>query len=341
MTQLSAHEEFRPRNGSSLSREIELLINYVKQLEFDPNTFVIIVCRHGAIEGLTNKINQKKQEKGFQRVKNLDIRATDDIRLSAVIAAVEKSELYDNLVIITSGFINHLYFDIGFRITDLKVYRCATNDNPNEYLHVDGYSKFHGQAVRSWEGMYHEAKLWLGPGVVFNLGSHIGQLGQLSENSSAVSEFDRNKLRAHIEKMDRVKMEGSWWDDFRAPISAIVGILASAGKLASTGFVKMSAEGIFVQYKFIGYAISTAAAASMSALSAGTAMLVAPGVAAAVYFIPWASIFGWLNTVVSWLTTGLNKIWEKIKDWLASCASTIQDTLGLDGKLHGPLRFPA
>ncbi|OPB37199.1 hypothetical protein A0O28_0041110 [Trichoderma guizhouense] len=211
MTQLSALEEYRPRNGSSLSREIELLLNYVKQLEFDPNTFVIIVCRHGAIE-------------------DFDIRATDDIRLSAVIAAVEKYGQYDNLVIITSGFISHLYFDIGYSIMDLKVYRCATNDNPNEYLHVDGYSKFHGQAVRSWEGMYHEAKLWLGPGVVFNLGSHIGQLGQLSEKSSAISEFDRNKLRAHIEKMDRVKMEGSWWDDFRAPISAIVGILASAAQ---------------------------------------------------------------------------------------------------------------
>ncbi|KAH0532900.1 hypothetical protein TsFJ059_001532 [Trichoderma semiorbis] len=341
MTQLSALEEYRPRNGSSLSREIESLINYVKQMKFDPYTFVIIVCRHGAIEGLTNKINQKKQDKVFQRLKNFDIRATDEIRVSAVTAAVEKSGLYDNLVIITSGFISHLYFDIGSGITDLKVYRCATNDNPNEYLHVDGDSIFHGQAVRSWEGMYHEAELRLGPGVVFNLGSHIGQLGQLSETSSAISDFDRNKLHAHIEKMDRVKMEGSWWEDFRAPISAIVGILASAGKLASTGLVKMSAKGIFVQYKFIGYAISTATAASMSALSAGTAMLVAPGVAAAIYFIPWGSIFGWLNTVVSWLTTGLNKIWEKIKDWLASCASTIRDTLGLDGKLHGPLRFPA
>lgn len=70
MTQLSALEEYRPRNGSSLSREIESLINYVKQRTFDPYTFVIIVCRHGAIEGLTNKINQKKQDKVFQRLKS-------------------------------------------------------------------------------------------------------------------------------------------------------------------------------------------------------------------------------------------------------------------------------
>lgn len=70
MTQLSALEEYRPRNGSSLSREIESLINYVKQMKFDPYTFVIIVCRHGAIEGLTNKINQKKQDKVFQRLKS-------------------------------------------------------------------------------------------------------------------------------------------------------------------------------------------------------------------------------------------------------------------------------
>ncbi|UKZ72709.1 hypothetical protein TrVFT333_000343 [Trichoderma virens FT-333] len=341
MTQLSAYEEFKPRPGLNLSREIGSLVNYVKKLEFDPNTFVIIVCRHGAIEGLTNKLNHKKHERAFEQIKNFEIRATDDIRLSAVVAAAEKSGLYDNLVIIASGFVSHLYFEIGSSIMDLKIYRCAANYNPDEYLHVDGFSTFHGQAIRSWEGMHHEAKLWLGPGVVFNLGSHIGQLGQLSATSTAISDFDRDKLRAHIEKMDGVRMEGSWWEDFRAPISAIVGILTSAAKLASTGFVKMSAGGMFVQYKFIGYALSTAAATSMSAASAGSALLVAPGVAAAVYFIPWGSIFGWLNTVVSWLKTGIKRIWEKIQDWLASCASTIRDTLGLDGKLHGPLGFPA
>lgn len=84
MTQLSALEEYRPRNGSSLSREIELLLNYVKQLEFDPNTFVIIVCRHGAIEGLTNKINQKKQDKVFQRVKSSALITIDKYAASSI-----------------------------------------------------------------------------------------------------------------------------------------------------------------------------------------------------------------------------------------------------------------
>ncbi|KAL7934121.1 hypothetical protein V8C35DRAFT_280428 [Trichoderma chlorosporum] len=340
MTQLSAHEEFKPRNGLNLNREIGCLVNYVKQLEFDPNTFVIIVCRHGAIEGLTNKLNHKRQEQALKRVKNVDIRATDDIRLSAVIAAAENSGLYDNLVIIASGFVSHLYFDVGSRILDLKIYRCSTNYNADEYLYIDGFSTFHGQSIRSWEGMYHEAKFWLGPGVVLDLGSHIGQLAQLS-GASVMSDFDRDKLRAYIEKMDGVKMEGSWWDDFRAPISAIVGILTSTAKLASTGFVKMSSGGMFVQYKFVGYAISTATAASMSVASAGNALLVAPGVAAAIYFIPWASIFGWLNTVISWFQVGIRKIWEKVKDWLANCLSTIRDSFGLDGKLHGPNRLPA
>ncbi|KAL7945379.1 hypothetical protein V8C42DRAFT_357814 [Trichoderma barbatum] len=270
-----------------------------------------------------------------------DIIATDDIRLSAVIAAAEKSGLYDNLVIIASGFINHLFFDIGSRIMDLKIYRCGNSHSPDGYLHLDGFSTFQGQDIRHWEAGYHEAKLWLGPGVVLNLGSHIGQLGQLSEISSSLQGFEREKLRAHMEKMDGVKMEGSWWDDFRAPISAIVGILTSAAKLASTGLVKMSAGGMFVQYKFVGYAISTATAASLSATSAGSALLVAPGVAAAIYFISWDSIFGWLKNVVSWLKMGIQRIWEKIKDWLATCASAIRDNLGLDGKLHGPLRYPA
>lgn len=365
MTQLSAHEEFKPRNGLNVNREIGSLTNYVKQLEFDSNTFVIIVCRHGAIEGLANKINHKRQKEAFKRFKSrfhiyvvfepivlptqanspqkLDfaISVTDDIRLSAIITAAEKSGLYENLVIITSGFVSHLYFDIGCKIMDLKVYRCATGHNPEEYLHLDGFSTFQGQPIRSWEAMYHEAKFSLGPGVVLDLGSHIGQLGQLSEASSSMSDFDRDKLRSNIEKMDNVKLEGSWWDQFRAPISMIVGILTSAAKLGSTGYIKMSAGGILVQYKFVGYAISTAAAASISAVTAGSALLVAPGVAAAIYFIPWESMFGWLNTVVSWLKMGIKKIWEKLQAWLATCASAIRESLGLDGKLHGPPRFPA
>ncbi|TFB04156.1 hypothetical protein CCMA1212_004099 [Trichoderma ghanense] len=340
MTQLSGLGELRPRNGSHLNREIGSLVNYLRRLEFDPNTFVILVCRHIAIEGLTDKIHHKTQEKALGRFKNLSVRVTDDIRLSAVISAAEKSEAYDNLVIIASGFISHLYFDIGAEILDLRVYRCEALLNVEEYLYLDGCSTFHGQPIRSWEAMHHEAKFWLGPGVVLDLDSHIGQLGILSDDSSSMSDFDQEKVQSNIEKMDNVKMEGSWWDEFRAPISAIVSILARAAKFAHAGFIKMTSGGMFVQYKFVGFALfSAAAAVAVDAVSAGTALLVAPGAAAAIYFIPWESVFGWLNSVVSWLKAGIKKIWDKVKNWLATCASTIRDTLGLDGHSHTPVKF--
>lgn len=70
MTQLSGLGELRPRNGSHLNREIGSLVNYLRRLEFDPNTFVILVCRHIAIEGLTDKIHHKTQEKALGRFKS-------------------------------------------------------------------------------------------------------------------------------------------------------------------------------------------------------------------------------------------------------------------------------
>ncbi|KAL6879145.1 hypothetical protein J3F83DRAFT_284253 [Trichoderma novae-zelandiae] len=345
MTQLSGLGEVRPRKGSDLNREIGSLVNYVRTFEFGPNTFVILVCRHGAIEGLTSKINHKRQ-RVLGRFKNLAIRVTDDIRLSAMVTAAEKpwrSEAYDNLVIIASGFVDHLYFEIGSTIMDLRVYRCGTDHNPGGYLYLEGFSTFHGQPIRNWEAMHHEARFWLGPGVVLNLGSHIGQLGKLSEDSASLSGFDQEKVRSNIDKMDKVKMEGTWWYEFRAPISAIVGTLTSAAKYAHAGFIKMTAEGMLVQYGFVGFALvaATAAAVSVDAVSAGTALLVAPGVAAAVYFIPWESVFCWLNSVASWLKTGIKKIWEKIKDWLATCASLMRGTLWLDGRSHGAVQFSA
>ncbi|KAL7823729.1 hypothetical protein V8C26DRAFT_1633 [Trichoderma gracile] len=342
MTQLSGLGELRPRKGSDLNREIESLVNHVRRFEFVPNTSVILVCRHGAIEGLTERIHKKRQEKALSRFKNLAIRVTDDIRLGAVISAAEKTESYENLIIIASGFISHLYFNVGSNVMDLRVYRCPTQLNYEGYLYVDGFSTFHGQPILSWEAMHHEATFWLGPGVVLNLGSHIGQLGRLSDDSSSLSDFDQEKVRANIEKMENVEMEGSWWDAFKAPISAIVSILARAARLAHAGYIKMTSRGMFVQYKFVGFALfSAAGAVAVDAVSAGTALLVAPGVAASIYFIPWESVFGWLNRVISWLKTGIKKIWEKVKDWLAACASTIRDTLGLDGRSHGPVKFSA
>ncbi|KAK1253263.1 hypothetical protein MKX07_001340 [Trichoderma sp. CBMAI-0711] len=342
MTQISAFGELRPRKASDLNQEIEALANYVGRFEFVPNTSVILVCRHGAIEGLTDKIHNKRQEKALSRFKNLSIKVTDDIRLFAVISAVEKTESYDNLIIIVSGFIDHLYFNVGSNITDLRVYRCGTELNHEGYLYVDGFSIFHGQPILRWEAMHHEARLWLGPGVVLNLGSHIGQLGRLSDDSSSMSDFDQEKIRANIEKMENLEMEGSWWDAFKAPISAIVSILAKAAKLSHAGYIKMTSSGMFVQYKFVGFALfSAAAAVAVDTVSAGTALLVAPGVAASIYFIPWESVFGWLNRVISWLKTGIKKIWDKIKDWLATCASTVRDALGLDGRSHGPVKFSA
>jgi hypothetical protein len=72
MTQLSFFEERerRPYNSSSVDREAEALTTYVQRLEFSPHTFVIIVCRHGTVEAVANKLRQKKEERAIKLSKS-------------------------------------------------------------------------------------------------------------------------------------------------------------------------------------------------------------------------------------------------------------------------------
>jgi hypothetical protein len=40
--------------------------------------------------------------------------------------------------------------------------------------------------------------------------------------------------------------------------------------------------------------------------------------AAAIYFIPWESLFAWLKDAVSWIWDKICKIWESFKGWVMS-----------------------
>lgn len=278
---------------------------------------------------------------------DLATKVTDELRLDAAISEAEQSGTCQ-LVIVASGYIKDLHFNVGLEIIDLKVYRCSMNQEPQEYLEIDGLSMYRELPIQFWEAIPHRSKFWLGPGVVIRVDPRKCGWRIPCNGASEKWELDREALRSYVDQMNNIKMEGNWWNEFKGPIAAILRIIAGAATFTSATCIKMSAAGAFVQYKFVGDVLKGAAAvggtkagAALGATAAGSALLVASGVAAAIYFIPWESIFDWLNTIVSWLRIKIESIWEKIKSWLAACVNMIRDSLKSKEELRRPLIFPA
>jgi hypothetical protein len=276
------------------------------------------------------------------------IGVVDELRFSAAIAEANDLLIYDNLVIIASSFIQDLYFNVGHEIIDFKIYQCVIDHDSQEYLMLDGLSTFRRNAIQCWEDKQHDSKFWLGPGVVIKVDPRKGQWTRLYEEPQTKSELNRDRLRSYIEEMDNIKIEGRWWNQFRGPIAGIIDVLTGAIKLASSAYIKASPRGLFVSYGIVGEVLNITVGvagmkvgAALGLTTVGSAILVSAGVAAAIYFIPWESVFDWLETIASWLQKGIKTIWEKIKDWLADLASTIRNCLMPEEKSHRPFAFPA
>jgi hypothetical protein len=123
----------------------------------------------------------------------------------------------------------------------------------------------------------------------------------------------------------------SAWDEWKGPVAAILGLAAGAGKFAFS--MKVAAGGMYAKYKFGMLAVELGAAGakgSVVATAAGPAILLGLGVAAAVYFIPWDSVFKWLEKVIAWLWEGMKAIWEGMKAAWARFQSWVASFFGSD-----------
>ena len=259
---------------------------------------------------------------------------TDPCLLQVTIQKAEERGA-KSLVLIASGSLTDLLFHVGDGVSDLKICRCGYDKNVQDYLKVQGTCTFNKTFLQEWQEQPDNTKrLILGPGVIIEVIPNMSSGWELPQESFEYSK--QEKVSKSVEQMIQTSMDGNWWEQWKAPMAAILGSLSGAARFAAT--MNLTAGGAFVQYKFLGsqLAVGTAALKASAALSGGCIVL-GTGVAAAVYFIPWESFFEWLKQAFKWLMHKINELWTKVKEWLASCVSTLVRSAGRS-KIITPLK---
>ncbi|KAF4822815.1 hypothetical protein CGCTS75_v010563 [Colletotrichum tropicale] len=269
----------------------------------------VAVCSPHSVSRLSNKW------------KRSSVVVTTDFALDSTIRDLAKSHECDELVLVVSGHIEAIDFDIPSNFRVLMVLRCGFGSNAKKYLHLDGSSTFGGSMIQRWAQKGRRRRLFLGPAVLIDIDPEEKSWANSEQAfKQTLRSREKTRIRRHVEKMKKTSVDdGEWWKRWRGSLASILGILACGTKFAVS--LKASAGGALFQFQYGLLNIKVGAAcaeASGFVTAAGPAVLIGVGVAAAVYYVPWDSILEWLGGTLSWLSDGFIAIWEMFKDWMAS-----------------------
>lgn len=235
--------------------------------------------------------------------------------LAGTINEVKDDPEHRHLLLLASSEIEYLDFHVQ-STSSLMVFRVAKQERRRKQLFVSGTSTYNGVRLDEWAATRHSRKVLLGRGVHVEVdlaGSH-----RWDSAASVLSSAQRDEIRAHLQRMHNTRMSGNWWREWKGTVAAILGIVVTGAKL--TFGMKAAVGGIFVNWSFAGHVFQAGAfgaKASAVATAAGPAVLLGAGVAAAVYFVPWESLFQWLRGALSRIWDWICDLWEGIQKLLS------------------------
>jgi len=193
----------------------------------------------------------------------------------------------------------------------------AANTEAGATLFVDGSSTYNDVRLDKWQAhrhKYHTLVIGHESGVRIKL-TDIVNLSNWARCRSNFSESEQAELRQHFGTLSGK----SRWDEVKGTVAAIVGIAVGTVKLGVS--LSGAAGGIYVKYTFGFHALELGAAgAKMTAVvtAAGPAVVLGVTAAAAVYFVPWESLFDWLKRTLFCLWDKICALWQRFKDWVMS-----------------------
>lgn len=122
--------------------------------------------------------------------------------------------------------------------------------------------------------------------------------------------------------MENAKKNRKWWDQWKGPVAAILGLITGTGRCAFN--INAAASGIILEYKLEATCLKFAAGTaklSASATAVGPAILLGAGVAALVYIIPWGHVLSLIQGIFSSVWNWICNLWESLSTWVQSRAS--------------------
>lgn len=224
-----------------------------------------------------------------------------------------------HLTLLVSHKVDDITVHVGGGITTLSIFRCNHNDHPDGHLLLDGASTFRSVRLDEWQGKHQQKhRLYLGEGVGIQIG--FSSETQWGNYSDVLSEIEKTEIYQQFKRMhidDNPNADGHWWVKWQGSIAVILGLLTGNKEMAAS--FQATADGVYVGYQFGAAAVKIVAAGlgtSTAVSAAGPATMLGIGAAAAVYFIPWNCLFGWLEGVFAKLYRKVLAMWRKLVECL-------------------------
>ncbi|KAI1097135.1 hypothetical protein F4804DRAFT_202819 [Jackrogersella minutella] len=308
------------------------LVGKVTRDERDRHSITIVV----------SALPKKRLREEFKSRWSIKLRAPPPTHVST---AEDLQETIDNvkctskqttLNLLVSSEVPEISFNVPSNFETLKILRCASKRDKGR-LFVDGASTYHNVRLDRWEAHRHKNHALI---IGYQRGVRI-RLASIVPNSTwakivrAQDEFsssEQEDLRMLFEKLS-TNLE---WGEVKGTVAAILSLVVGTYKSAMG--IKTDDGGIDVRYAF-GLAVATSAKMSTIATAAGPAVMLGAVSVAAVYFIPWDSLFDYLKISLSWLWDKICKLWERFKCWVQNLF-TGAEAEKAEGKPQGQMVRP-
>lgn len=223
-------------------------------------------------------------------------------------------------------------FTVPDNIENLYVIRCAkVTKTPgtvegNEKLVLNGGSTFCGVRLDEWQAKHvGEHNLILGHDVVIQV--RMGIPWTARDAIGIIPKQQRDEVAKHFREMCDAKLEGTpEWNKWRGPVNKLLDVAAGTSTLSQV--VECYAGGIAVQVatKLTEHGIDGAIKVSAGLLclsGPGQIAIAGVGCAAAIYFIPWDTVWGWFRSAFGALMAMIMRAWENLKSWMKTAVIEI------------------
>ncbi|KAJ4418660.1 hypothetical protein N0V82_005451 [Gnomoniopsis sp. IMI 355080] len=330
----------RPKEKTSPQTECDQVHAAIKRWKAHDGAVLIPVVRKGTVASLEEKAKPRWWKLKKSAKSTLCITTPENLQreIESTASDGQVQELF--LLISRQVDLPELKFDVPEGIDNLYIIRCtsetqsATDTPSNNKLILNGSSTFCNVRLDEWQTKrVGEHNLILGPGVVIQLSMGIPWTAR--DALGSISKKQREEVTKHFREMCEAKYEGTpQWDKWKGPVNKLLDV--AAGSATATQVVECYANGIVVQAasKLTEFGMEGALRVSAGLLCVsgpGKIALAGVGVAAAIYFIPWDTVWGWFRAAFGALLSWLMRAWENFKSWVTNAVTDKAILVGKQG----------
>lgn len=324
LTKQSSRESKVEEVRSSTQLECDQVYQGIKRWKANEGAVLLPVVRKSTIEPLRNKAKPRWWK--VKKAKAALCFTTPETLQQEIDSTASDGQVHE-LFLLVSRYVDlqTSTFTVPENIDNLYVIRCAEVSKApgtvegNSKLVVNGASTFCGVRLDEWQTKHvGEHNIILGPDVIIQVSMGIPWTAR--DAMGMISKQQREEVARHFREMCEAKCEGSpEWNKWRSPVNKLLDVAAGQTTLASV--VECYAGGIAIQ---VATKVAESGMDGAIRIGAGLFCLSGPGqialagvaAAAAVYFIPWDTVWGWFRSAFGALMNLIREAWENLKSWM-------------------------